>query len=289
MPVFQPIGPVSLVFQQTSSVFELSISENDPQYFIRVIALFGDGEPLGGEAPAFQISAGTGVFTSVEAGAQEVDILLPSGEVAAKAKCERERADIFLITLTEVRENAGPWKFRMRNNDPETQDFLGFCSEQVRDTQQPWMKLGKRGLELTGQKKDSIEVRNLGTAALIFNDEPGPISEEADSRLALHGRPNSLEPHEMGLITFETVENPLRSLSIPFQLNTNDTFEAHGMLTLQQIPRHTGTTGTGPVVIPETTGLFCRRGCGCMDFKGPHTAGATCERCGHPLPDHLPI
>jgi hypothetical protein len=143
------------------------------------------------------------------------------------------------------------------------------------------MKLGKRGLELTGQKKDSIEVRNLGTGTLLFHHPTGPIGDEDDSSLALHSRPNSLEPHKVGLITFETIENPQRSLFVTFQLDTNDTFEEHGTIELKQIPRVTTPFQ------PPLEGLSCRL-CECSDFTGPPTA-EKCSLCGHSKFDHLPI
>ena len=289
MVVFHPIGPVRLVHGQTSPVLALSLSPGDLEATIRVVVIFRDGEPLGGEAPTFQIAAGVGgLFTSVEAGSSKIRILTRDGAQAALAECKREPGDIFLITLTKVRENSDPWRMRIRNNDPEELDFRGFCSDIARDTLQPWMEIGNasgaRFPSFIGKQSQTVEVRNFGTAALIFEEPIGPIGH-ADSSLALKGRPDRLEPHQAGFLTFATLDNPRRAGRDEFVIKSNDNIGEHEKMMLQITP---ASTGLGHPIEPPPSEFFCRTGCGCMEFKGPPTAGM-CEFCGHSRVRHMPI
>ena len=270
-------APLPLAGGETSPLFEFFVSGEAQKIFIRVIALFRDNEPLGGEAPTFQIRAGIGgVITSVGPDSGEVSIPRGDGTRAGRAECQREPNDIFLITISDVVENSGPWMLRIRNNDPEPLRFLGFSSDRERDTLQPWMRLGdpkpsfiSSHFEFFGEYTLSQEVRNWGTKPLIFRDELGPIGGR-DSDFILRKLPGTVEPHHVDVITVEATQADTRS-ETTHQFSCNDTIEAHAKLSLEISPP---TPVTPPPPPPE---FFCRRGCGCDTFVGASTA-LVCER-----------
>jgi hypothetical protein len=284
--------PLPLAGQETSPLFEFFVPKEGGEVFIRVIALFRDEEPLGGEAPTFQIRAGRGVLTSIGPDSEEVSIPGGDGNPVGSLRCQREPNDIFLITIADIVENSGDWKLRIRNNDPESLRFFGFSAPRERDTRQPWMRLGDPNtqfisshLEFVGRTIQPIEVRNWGTAPLIFDDEPGPIGDP-DFGLNLKSLPEGrrLDPHQVGVITFETTQVE-RGAEITHQLRCNDTIEVHAKLSLEiSRPRPVAHPPPPP---PDT---FCREGCGCEEFLGPPTA-AVCARdiCRHSRASHMPV
>jgi len=240
--VFQVLpesGPVTIDSQQTSRIFEFFVPDEAQQMFLRYIALFQDNDPLGGDPPTFQIRAGTGVFTSVGPASGSVSILNGRNETVGSVSCVRKDLDIFLLTISDLVENSGPWKIRIRNNDPESLRFFGFSAQDEDETLQPWMVLGNSKdvrssggfFEMRnedGSTKD-IEIRNWGTAPLRFNEVLGPLKEEAS--LSLTTLPATVDPHQLKLLTIHcTVENA--SPSAVHFLNCNDTNKEHTRLAI---------------------------------------------------------
>jgi hypothetical protein len=286
--------PLPLAGQETSPLFEFFVPDEGGDFFIRVIALFRDEEPLGGEAPTFQIRAGRGVLTSIGPDSEEVSIPGGDGNPVGSLRCQREPNDIFLITIADIVENSGDWKLRIRNNDPESLRFFGFSAPRERDTRQPWMRLGdpetefiSTHLEFFGSDTQAIEVRNWGTESLTFDEAAGPIGDP-DFGLRLESLPTSpLDPHQVGLITFETAQ-VARSATLTHKLSCNDMIERHSTLSLEVRP----PAPPPPPPPPPPEKLPCREGCGCPDFLGPQTSpSARCQRgiCEHGLASHLPI
>jgi hypothetical protein len=258
--VFQTLpssGPLLLARQETSPLFEFFVPNEAEKVFIRMIALFRDNEPLGGEAPTFQIRAGSGMITSVGPDSGEVSVPHPSGvgNSVGKLRCQREPKDIYLITISDIVENSGPWKLRIRNNDAEPLRFVGFNSHRERDTLQPWMRLGNPNTSfisyLEFQAKRSIrtiEVRNWGTAPLTFADEPGPIGGR-DSDFILKSRPARVDPHQVDGITIEAQSDTRTDFT--HQFSCNDTIEGHANLSLAirpfiKPPKESKETPDGP-------------------------------------------
>jgi hypothetical protein len=172
-----PSGPVPLAGQQPSQLFDLVRKRDEGQMFVRLVALFRDNDPLEGKAPTLQIKAGTGtILTSVEANASWVSVRDADDNVVGSATCQRLKNDIFLLTISDMAENSGPWRLRIQNNDAEALRFLGFTAPDPDDTRQPWMVLGGAdnggpvfGLSNQGSRLRDIEVRNLGTEPLRYS------------------------------------------------------------------------------------------------------------------------
>jgi len=204
-------GPVTIGGQQTSQLFDVFVPPGEKTVFLRFIALFRDNEPLGGEAPTFQIRVGTGVVTPVGPNSAGVDIPDGNGNVVGSITCERLPNDISLLTISDIVENSGPWKMRIRNNDPESLRFLGFTSQHVEKTLQPWMVMLEpdqlengvalmpdlltpeelasdgRGYDVpyffipTGrEQRRKISIQNWGTAPLTFFESLGPLRERGE-------------------------------------------------------------------------------------------------------------
>lgn len=218
-------GPLPIAGQQTSQLFDIKLPPGEKTFFLRFIALFRDNEPLGGEV-TFQIRAGTGLITSVGPNSS-ADIPDGDGNVVGSVTCERFPKDVFLLTISEIAENSGPWKIRIRNNDPESLRFLGFTSTQAENTFQPWLVVGDPNSQpffLVGvHERLDVEVRNLGTKPLIFFEDIGPIAE--DSRVTLAERPDQIDLHGAGKLTF--VCDAFRLGTTRHSLRCNDTFSEH--------------------------------------------------------------
>ena len=235
-----PSGPLPIAGQQTSQLFDLNVPAGEKAFFLRLIALFRDNEPLGGEAPTFQIKSGTGDLTPVGLNPAGVKVLDGDGNFVGAVTCERGHKDVFLLTISEIEENTGPWKMRIRNNDSESLRFLGFTSTQVDQTLQPWLVIGKSsssfsfsppmvGVVQVEIKTTVFEVRNLGTAPLIFFEDPGPIAE--DTQITLIERPDRVDLHQLRTLAFNSLSTD--PLLFPFAspiehfLLCNDTIKEH--------------------------------------------------------------
>jgi hypothetical protein len=287
-------GPVTLATGQTSALFPFEVAVEAQVMSLRFVALFRDAAPLGGEAPTFQLAAGHGVLVSVDPSSGKATLANRDGDAVGSVSCQRLPRDIFLLTITEIAENSGPWQLRIRNNDPETLRFLGFSSQHEDETPQPWMVLDEPNAAFAGavlrfvgdQPAREIMVRNWGTGPLLFRDTAGTPLGGEDSPIVLASRPDRLEPHETGLLTTAASEVRATRVLTHFLL-CNDTITAHRemRLELEPPPPH------GPVHSPVDPATFCRRGCGCMQYLPPAQLGGACRRgiCEHQLSDHQPI
>jgi len=228
-------GPLPIAGQQTSQLFDINMPAGEETFFLSFIALFRDNEPLGGEAPTFQIRAGRGVITSVGPNSAGVDI--PDGDesVVGTVTCKRLPNDVFLLTISEIVENSGPWRIRIRNNDSESLRFLGFSSTQAENTLQPWLVVGGPGERRAGESffrlaegSQSIEIRNLGTAPLDLFEDPGPLGE--DPSVILTEKPTRVELHGKDKLTFKCDDRAIGRI-LHF-LRCNDMIKDHTQVDL---------------------------------------------------------
>jgi hypothetical protein len=283
-------GPVSLVGGQTSALMEFFVAEGVDEAYLRFIAVFRDNEPLGGEEPTFQIRAGTGQMSSVLSTAGAVPIRDADGKQVGAVTCERLREDTFLLTLSKPAENSGPWKLRIRNNDPEPLKFLGFSSQEKEETLQPWLVLANAQAHITsretGLARHVIQIRNWGTGPLTLRDPPGmPLGREG-SPIMLFSRPARVDPHRVGELMLDVSHVFSRTL-VEHGLRSNDAVDAHGRVSI--VVDAPGHIPTFPVQPPSHT--FCRTGCGCQEYiPPPHQVDGRCDRssCRHSQGDHSP-
>jgi hypothetical protein len=206
-----PSGPLPVSGQQTSELFDINLPAGEKTFYLRFVALFRDNEPLGGEAPTFQIKAGTGELISVGPNSGRVSVLGGGGNVVASVACKRFPQDVFLLTISDIAENSGtPWKMRIRNNDSESLRFLGFSSTEAENTLQPWLLIGgpndcrlpnESFFRMYNAQPFTIEVRNLGTAPLTFFEDTGPLGE--DESVSLKERPARVEVHGLKKLMFK--------------------------------------------------------------------------------------
>ena len=228
-------GPLPIAGQQTSQLFDLNVPAGEKAFFLRLIALFRDNEPLGGEAPTFQIKSGTGDLTSVGLNPAGVKVFDGDGNFVGAVTCERGHKDVFLLTISEIEENTGPWKIRIRNNDSESLRFLGFSSTQAENTLQPWLVVGGPGERRAGESffrlaegSQSIEIRNLGTAPLDLFEDPGPLGE--DPSVILTEKPTRVELHGKDKLTFKCDDRAIGRI-LHF-LRCNDMIKDHTQVDL---------------------------------------------------------
>ena len=287
---FLGAGPIKLAGQETSPVFEFSVPDEAQEMFLRVVALWRDNEPLGGQAPTFKIRAGRGDFVSV--GPDSGDVSISSGTIeVGSVRCQRHQHDVFLLTVSRLVENSGPWKIRITNNDSETLRFLGFSSHRDQETLQPWLVLGDPSafgsgvLRFVGAQTRSMELRNWGTAPLTFGEAAGAPLGGDGSPVVLVSRPDRVSPHDVGQLKMSTSDVLAVTRRFVHVLRCNDTFTSHGRLNIDVEPPSTHEP------FPESSEFFCRRGCGCLEYLPSTPQGGPCERgiCGHSAASHHPI
>ncbi|MDT7765570.1 MAG: hypothetical protein QOC63_4990 [Mycobacterium sp.] len=232
---------------QFSSPFSLSVPNDAAEFFIRIIALFRDNQPLGGESPTIEIRAGQGELTPLTVTIQgsaptSTPIVGTNGATAGTATCERDNNDIYLVDIADIPEGQGPWELRISNNDAQTLHFVAISSTDITQTTQPWMVWGATpGNFSTSNNPDDasfildglaathpVVVRNLGTGPLSFREQAGvsigaPDSPAIIATLPQQGQPGQIEPHGVDNVVFGVHQNGADSqVTVVHTMNTND-------------------------------------------------------------------
>jgi hypothetical protein len=216
------------------------------------------------------------------------------GEPAVTPGPELERrgapADTYLLTLSGIQENPGPWHLRITNNDAATLRFACVSSYREEETSQPWMALenaqaARDGiLVLHGESPGAaVTVRNWGTAPLAVHDPPGARLGSGRSPLVLRQRPAPIAPHDTGELVVACDEVSF-SDRFSHTFDTNDLNAAHATLLFEVLPRSAGYGS------PDAPPAYCRA-CGrCPDYgPPPWDVGGPCETCGHRGAQHFDL
>lgn len=260
------------------------------EMFIRVIALWHDNRPLVGRAPTFEFKSGSeGRLTSVEAGTGRVEIPEIKGDIGGTAEVQRMPRDSYLITLSGLEENPGPWHLRITNNDAETLRFAGVSSFSEEETFQPWMVLDPATpshdglLALCGENSETvIPVRNQGTGELTINDPPGTRLGSEQSPVVLRRRPAPIAPHDTGELVVECGRVRFAD-RFSHTFDTNDMNRAGTTLSFEVLPRSAASDS------PDHEPAFCRACRQCPDYVPPPAAGGPCQTCGHRGAQHFDV
>ncbi|MFI9429135.1 hypothetical protein ACIG54_37075 [Streptomyces achromogenes] len=254
-----------------------------------MIALWHDNRPLVGRDPTFELKSGRdGRLTPVDAGTGKVEIYETEGDVAALALVRRQPAASYLITLSGLEENPGPWHLRITNNDAETLRFTCVASYREEETLQPWMALecathGGLPALRAENPETAITVRNSGTTPLVIHDPPGTPLGSDRSPVVLRRRPASIAPHDADELVVECGQVPFAD-RFSHTFDTNDMNRAHTTLLFEVLPR------SALHYSPDEEPAFCRA-CGrCPAFVPPPLAvGGPCETCGHRGAEHFDV
>ena len=222
VPVQFPFGTRVIGLGQGEFSDEVAFSDSVPvevsDTYLRIIALWHDNEPLGGELATIEIRSGQGNLTALNVrpvGAEsEVTVIGTNGALAGKATCGVNN-DIYLVHISELGDDNGPWRLRLKNNDSQTLYFVAVSSTDADQTFQPWMVWGAtKGTIGTAENPDdfrfslqsksdthAVAVRNLGTGPLVFFDSAGPIGGH-DSPAVISAIPHQIEPHGIQDVVF---------------------------------------------------------------------------------------
>ncbi len=290
--LLSPSEPLEVPGGQTGPLVELFVPVEAKEVYLRVIALWRDNVPLVGAAPTFHLKSGRdGEITAFTADGQEVVVPDDEGKAAAQVTCRRLPADTYLISISDISEDAGPWQLRISNNDSETLRFAWVSADDERDTLQPWMVLEPTGIDpgdgmltlLRDESERVLLVRNRGTAPLLIKDEPGtPLG---GSPVVLVNRPALIAPHDVDRLTVKCGEVSFHDV-FEHVFESNDPDPAHNTLRFQILPLPAGKD-LGPA-----PGSFCRL-CGrCPEYLSPPThPGGPCrrERCRHTAAVHFAV
>ncbi|MFJ8697059.1 hypothetical protein [Streptomyces roseolilacinus] len=283
--------PVEIRGGATGPLVPFVVPLEATEMFIRVIALWHDNRPLVGRAPTFELKSGRdGRLTAVDTGTGKVEIREIEGDLAAVAEVRRLPVDSYLVTLSGLRENPGPWHLRITNNDAETLRFAWVSSYREQETWQPWMVLERATapqdglLALHGESPETvITVRNRGTAPLTIDDPPGTRLGSEQSPVVLRRRPASIAPHDTDELVVECGRVSFAD-RFSHTFDTNDVNRAHTTLSFEVLPASSAydSWDDGPA--------FCRA-CGrCPDYVPPPLdVGGPCGTCGHRGAQHFDV
>ncbi len=241
-PVFQlfpATEPLPLVAGQTSDLFEFPVFAQAPQNFIRFIALWTDNTAPGSPAPTIQLKSGGGLIKSVPADVGDVE--LPNG--AGIASCQSQPADTYLLTLSEMSDDSGPWSLRIKNNADKTLRFAWVSAPEEQNTLRPWLAVGDGVRDAAGTSLLSLTVRstdqfvpvhNWGTTSATLGDQVDMPIGGQDSPVVLAGRPDSIEPHGVDHISLRCEQLAPHELEHVFE--SNDIDPAHTTVRLTILP-----------------------------------------------------
>ncbi|MFG1953480.1 hypothetical protein [Micromonospora sp. NPDC048830] len=296
--IYPPAEPLEIPGGGTGPLSGFFVPFEARETYLRVIALWRDNAPLVGHAPTFELKSGRdGELTAVDAEGKTVGIRGAGDSFVASAHCQRLPGDTYLITISDIDEEAGPWYLRIRNNDPEPLRFVWVGSQRESDTLQPWMALDVPGAEqtpgtlslLSDGPPTEVRVRNQGTAPLVINDEPGTQLDAGRSPAVLVSRPAPIAPHDVGQLTIQcgTVSSAVTEFEHVF--DANDPRVEHRTLRFQTLPISAGTPLGG-----QESESFCRW-CGrCPEYlppSPPGLPGGPCRRagCADPAAAHFDV
>ncbi|MEE1739756.1 hypothetical protein PUR49_25075 [Streptomyces sp. BE147] len=283
--------PLELRGDATGPPLPFGVPIEATEMFIRVIALWRDNRPLVGHDPTFELKSGRdGLLTALDARTGKVEVCQTEGDVAALAEVRRLPADSYLITLSGLEENPGPWHLRITNNDAETLRFACVASYREEETSQPWMALDRATTSQDGlpalhgeDSETAITVRNLGPAPLILHDPPGTRLGSDRSPVVLRRRPASIAPHDTDELVVACGQVPFAD-RFSHTFDTNDMNRAHTTLLFEVLPRSARHDS------PDGEPAYCRA-CGrCPAYVPPPLAvGGPCETCGHRGAEHFDV
>jgi len=254
--MFPLTSPVPIAAGRTSEPLDLFVPHEASQSFIRIIALWQDNRPLGGLVPTVQLRSGRGPFTAAALGPGATVPGSDSGP-AATATLTPEPEDIYLVTLSDIADNAGPWAIRLTNNDSQDLRFVWFSSDLEPETRQPWLVLGApatstnpfvvdlwRHSNSPNQVRQQLDIRNWGTKSLAITETADSPIGDPTSGLSLQAITATLAPHDVGELVFEldpTIFDPAKATSpgaasftfqysMTYTLLCNDPVAAHKQL-----------------------------------------------------------
>ncbi|MFG1953478.1 hypothetical protein [Micromonospora sp. NPDC048830] len=269
-----------MAVSETSSPIEFVVLLDAARTFLRVLAHLREGVVHGGAPPTFCIQAGTGAPVEVDEGAGPVAIIGSTGATVATATCLRtpEDDDTYLVTIDHSAPS-GPWRLRIRNNEPEALTFYGFAAHEEEETRHPWMQFsGSMRLGGLGTTTDDILVFNTGTADLIICQSPGDRLGPEASPATIVEVPPPIAPHRACPLVAEC--EPLsevveaRTDMFEHTLATNDPDPTHAVLRFGISP----PVRISPPVLPRTR---CRENDGCRRFVRSLSNPYMCATCFH--------
>ena len=298
IPFSFPFGDqvVELASGVFSDAFEFSdsVPVEVSDTYVRIIALWRDNEPLGGEAPTIEMRSGGGGFTSLNVTTQgtesKVTVIGTGGLPAGMASCQREDNDIYLVHISDLADGNGPWHLRIKNNDPETLHFVAVSSTDPDQTHQPWMVWGATLGSFTTDTNPAdltfalpqlasthpVAVRNLGTKALTFAEHAGVSIGPDDSPAVITAMHDQIDPHGVADIVFGVHANGADAdVTVTHTMSSND--ERHTVNLTISVSR----TNFPPPPPPR-----CNV-CHCAGYQ-PNDPGGPCQQpnCEHESDQH---
>jgi hypothetical protein len=207
-----------------------------------------------------QLRVGHGLPVGVPEFPQRQPVFDQVGTLVAEATIRSEADDIQLVEI-QVNEPSTDWRIQLINEDSVERGLIWVVASTDNGTKQPWIQLPADKsfgeLEHGASTTQTVQVRNLGTGVLTFNDTPGPIGNSAHFKLIESSGP--VQPNRCGTfkIQFTAPNNAGTSSAVEFAPHNNDPVAAHR--------NSIDLSGKSKNAIPERA---CTKCTACTAFKG---------------------
>lgn len=231
--MFPGTGQVRLAKQATTGLVAFPVDSAASTWFLHVVAVGPNCQPLGGRAPDIELRAGQGLITAVPQQPAEVAVPDETGKTVATASWTRDASDVFTVQLEISDPGVSAWNLRLTNNDPQELGFVWTSAHSIEEGRQPRIQMATslhvNVLETTADQV--VPVANIGPGTLTFG---GSADTDMGAGFLLHSFPTSLATNTCGQIVIRIAPGgqfAAPSETANFTLNCNDT--AMGEKTVQ--------------------------------------------------------
>ncbi|MEU5431811.1 hypothetical protein AB0G73_00350 [Streptomyces sp. NPDC020719] len=243
--MFPTADRVTLGNQATTGLVPFLVDTTASTWFLQVVAIGPNCEPLGGRAPDIELRAGKGLITALPQSPATAAIADETGNQVATASWTRDHTDVFTVQVDISSPDNRAWNVRITNNDPQQLSFVWTSAGSVTDGQQPRLVMNTSvQVKVQGTAPDMhVPIANIGPGALTFN---GSGDVPMGAGFTLKSFPAVLAPNACGeLVLGVAPGGPFAepTQNAAFTLDCNDAADQEKTLQLQRLQVKTGKEG----------------------------------------------
>ncbi|MER7766885.1 hypothetical protein [Kitasatospora sp. NPDC096140] len=223
--MFPDTGQVRLANQATTGLVAFDVDPTVSPWFLHVVAVGPNCQPLRGRAPDIELRAGQGLITAVPQQPAEAAVPDETGRTVATASWTRDTADVFTVQVEISDPGVSTWNLRITNNDPQELGFVWTSAPSDAEGRQPRIQMATslhvNVLETTADQV--VPVANIGPGTLTFG---GSADTDMGAGFVLHSFPASLATNTCDRIVIRIASGgqfAADTATANFTLNCNDT------------------------------------------------------------------
>ncbi|MEU6239196.1 hypothetical protein [Kitasatospora sp. NPDC047058] len=223
--MFPDTGQLRLAKDATTGLVAFGVDPTASSWFLQVVSIGPNCQPLRGRAPDLEIRAGQGLITAVPQAPAEAAIPDETGTSAATASWTRDTTDVFTLQLKIAGHGVPAWSLRITNNDPQELGFVWTSARSAGDGRQPRIQMDTTvHVTVRGTAPDRVvPMANIGPGTLTI---AGSAGADMGAGFTLKSFPAGLAPNACGQLVLKVAPGgssaaPTQTAS--FTLNCNDT------------------------------------------------------------------